>query len=230
MRLRRRLLLVSTPVAAAILVCAVKMVSVVLIGGSTVTHFADRDAGALRADAAALGAFNVIQPGKAPFAAGSAAVLDNRLDEADRQFSAALAATDHDDSCPARVDLELVRETLGDRAAARSDGAGAVALYTAARTMAEQAPSGCFAGNTDPDTRRQAVRNDTLGRLDAKIAAARAVPPPPPPDAAAVPSAVPPPGAGEAPDVTDTRLRLDPEAGDPLERLQQILRDAAALP
>ncbi|MCV7011178.1 hypothetical protein [Mycolicibacterium madagascariense] len=54
-----------------------------------------------------------------------------------------------------------------------------------------------------------------------------ALPPPPPPRGAAPP---PPPPASTSAGTTaapDQPRRLDPGAGDPLDRLQQILRDAA---
>ena len=103
---------------------------------------------------------NVIEPDKAYFAAGGLAVLDNRLEEADRQFSESLAHGR--DSCATRVNLQLVRETLGDRAAAVFDGRTAVGHYLSARTVVEQAQQGCFAGNTDADPQRQVLRNDAL--------------------------------------------------------------------
>ncbi|EJZ05796.1 hypothetical protein MFORT_29379, partial [Mycolicibacterium fortuitum subsp. fortuitum DSM 46621 = ATCC 6841 = JCM 6387] len=129
-------------------------------------------------------------------------------------FADAAARLNGAESCSARVNLELVRETLGDRAAATSDNRAALSHYLAARDVVDRAPDGCFAGDDAP------------ARLNRKIGAAGAVvapnPPPPPPAAQA-----PPPGpAGAAP--TRSPNRLDPTAGDPLDRLQQILRDAAS--
>jgi hypothetical protein len=49
---------------------------------------------ALHGDVAALNVVNVVEPEKAYFAAGTLAVLGDRLDDADMQFSAALARTD----------------------------------------------------------------------------------------------------------------------------------------
>jgi hypothetical protein len=166
---------------------------------------------------------NVIEPAKAYFAAGSLAVLDNRLEEADRQFGESLARTD---SCATRVNLQLVRETLGDRAAAVLDGRTAVAQYVSARTVVEQAPQGCFAGNADADPERQVLRDDALRRLNAKIDAAQVAPPPPPPPPGATVTPPPPAQSGGTSAETDSQLRLEP--GTPMDQLQQILRDAAA--
>jgi hypothetical protein len=225
LRLRRRLLVFSAPIVLLVVVIIVKSLSVVIAGGSAASAFAERDNDALRRAVQTLTVLNVIEPAKAPFAAGSLAVLDNRLEEADRQFSDSLARTAPAESCAVRVNLGLVRETLGDRAAAVFDGRAAVAHYLGARTIVEQAPPGCFAANTDPDPQRQVIREDALPRLNQKIDAAQIAPPPPSPPPAAT-SPPPPAAAGEGSDATSPQLRLEP--GTPMERLQQILRDAAA--
>jgi hypothetical protein len=227
LRWRRRLLVLSAPVALIVVVAVIKSVSVVIVGESAATAYADRDAGALHSAVESLSVLNVAEPAKAYFAAGALAVLDNRLDEADRQFTQSLAHTDAGDSCATRVNLALVRETLGDRAAAKFDSQQAIAQYVSARSLVEQAPQGCFTDNNDANPERQVVRNDAAPRLDGKIAALRAAappPPPPPPPAAAPP---PPPVSGAAPVDPDPRLRLNPAAGSPLDRLAQILRDSA---
>ena len=91
--LRRRLVLFSAPVMLIVLLAAVKMISVVVAGNSAVTNFTDRDEEALGRDTSTLSVLNVLEPARAPFAAGTLAVLQGRLDEADRHFSDALART-----------------------------------------------------------------------------------------------------------------------------------------
>lgn len=226
LRLRRRLLVFSAPVALLLVVVIVKSLSVVITGDSAASAYTERDNAGLRRAVDSLTVLNVIEPAKAYFAAGSLAVLDNRLEEADRQFSESLARTEGVESCAARVNLQLVRETLGDRAAAVLDGRTAVAQYVSARTVVEQAPQGCFAGNTDPDPQRQVLRDDALRRLNAKIDAAQVAPPPPPPPPGATAAPPPPAQSGGTLAETDSQLRLEP--GTPMEQLQQILRDAAA--
>ena len=226
-RLRRRLLVFSAPVALLVVVAIIKLLTVVVAGNSASSAFVERDNGALRRAVDIASVLNVIEPAKAPFAAGTLAVLDSRLEEADRQFSESLARTEPAGSCAVRVNLELVRETLGDRAFAVFDNLTAITHYLGARTVVEQAPQGCFAGNTDQDPRRQALRNEALPRLIQKIDAAQVAPPPPPPPAPDVPAAPPPPAqAGGTTTEDDSQLRLEP--GTPMEQLQQILRDAAA--
>jgi hypothetical protein len=228
-RLRRRLLVFSAPIAVLMVVALLKMCSVVIAGGLAASDFAQKDTGALRTDVAALNVLNVVEPAKAYFAAGDLAVLDGRLEDADKQFSQALTHTGPADSCDTRVNLELVRETLGDKAAGVLDVETAVARYRDALTAVNDAPAGCFAGNADPDQERRIIREEAAARLNGKIDDLAVAPPPLPPPAAAPPPPPPPPPAGEsAPDERDPRLRLNPDSGDPLQRLQQILRDAAA--
>lgn len=227
-RLRRRLLACSAPIAIVLLLTLVKLCSVAVAGDSAASDFAERDAGALRGDVAALNVVNVVEPEKAYFAAGTLAMLGDRLDDADMQFSAALARTDLARSCPARINLELVRETLGDRAARALDTNSAVTRYRSALADVEQAPRGCFTGSTDSDEKRRALLDNAATRLSGKIDAARVAPAGPPPAAGVPPSPPPPPSVASARDQPDGQLRLHPGGGDPLQRLQQILRDAAA--
>ena len=203
-----------------------------LVGNSAVSAFAGGDGTAVRADAAILGVVNVVEPAKAPFAAGAAAVLDGRLEDADAHFSAAAARSDTANSCPARVNLELVRETQGDRAAAAGDRARADERYASALAVVDAAPQGCFAGNIDPDPQRHAIRDDAANRLAAKrtalTATPPAAPPPPPPPPPAAPPPPPPPLATVTGDGREIPpRRLDPAGGDPLDKLQQVLQDAA---
>ena len=90
LRLRRRLLVFSAPVAVLLVVVIVKSFTLVIAGDAAVSAYTDRDNNALRRAVNSLTVLNVVQPANAYFAAGSLAVLDNRLEEADRQFSASL--------------------------------------------------------------------------------------------------------------------------------------------
>ncbi|GAB1813769.1 hypothetical protein [Mycobacterium sp. MUNTM1] len=231
LRLRRRLLVYSAPLVAVALLVAIKLLSVVLAGNSAAGAFMSRDGDTVRTDAAILGVVNVVEPARAPFAAGAAAVLDGRLEDADAHFADALARTDVAGSCPVRVNLELVRETQGDRAAAAGDRARADQRYASALAIVDAAPHACFFGNTDPDPQRRTIRDDAANRLAAKRTAlsapSPATPPPPPPPPTAPPP--PPPVATVAPDGREVPpRRLDPTGGDPLDKLQQVLQDAAS--
>jgi tetratricopeptide (TPR) repeat protein len=230
LRLRRRLLVFSAPLVIVALIAIVKMISVVVAGNSAVSHFSRGDVAALQDDVSALSVLNVIEPAKAPFAAGALAVREGRLDEADAQFSDALSRTDEAQSCPVRINLALVRERQGDVDAWEGRLEQARERYTSALAIVEDAPESCFQGNTDPDAERRAIRNDAAARLTAKMAGLRAAPPPPPPPPQAAPPPPPPPPPAPAapePDAPQAPLRLEPGAGDPIEKLRQLLEDAA---
>ena len=109
--LRRRLVLFSAPVALIVLIAAVKMISVVVAGNSAVTNFRDGDGDALGGDSSTLNTLNVIERAKAPFTAGTAAVLQGRLEDADARFSEALSLTGADESCPVLVNLRIGART-----------------------------------------------------------------------------------------------------------------------
>ncbi len=229
--LRRRLVLFSAPVMLIVLLAAVKMISVVVAGNSAVTNFTDRDEEALGRDTSTLGVLNVLEQARAPFAAGTLAVLQGRLDEADRHFSDALARASTEDACPVLVNLELVRERQGDIDGWEGRPDDARERYRNALAVVEGAPGGCFANNNDPDPERRAVRNDSAARLAAKLAGVDNAPPPPPPappPAPPPPPSAPPPVAGATdPEGEPGELRLNPGAGDPTDKLRQILQDAA---
>lgn len=222
--LRRRLLLLTTPVAVAVVVFSAKLISVALAGDWAVSDYSHRNAAALTHDVSILRVFNIVEPARAYYADGTRAVLQDRLPDADRQFTQALARTEPDTSCPVRVNLELVRETLGDRASAASDGDAALGRYTAAKAVVQQAPSACFAGNADRDLPRRRIRADTLRRLEAKIEALHAAPPPVP---AAPPPPPPPAAAAAGGSAPSPPTRADPPLDDPMAGLAQILRDGA---
>ncbi|WP_319436332.1 hypothetical protein [Mycobacterium sp. RTGN5] len=254
LRLRRRLLVWSAPVALLAVVAAIKMISVALAGESAVSHFARGDGAALHADASMLGVLNVIEPAKAPFAGGAAAMLDGQLGDADAGFSRALDSTASDQSCPVRINLELVRETQGDVAAFAGRPVDAEERYRSAQSIIADAPAGCFADNADPQPDRRTVRAEASARLESKLAALQsgtppppplsAAPPPPPPPpagAAAAESQPPPPAMGRsgqglsdiAPDRLPSPGAPPPQPhrlgdGDPLDRLRQLLTDTAS--
>jgi hypothetical protein len=255
LRLRRRLVAYSMPVALLLLIGLAKIVSTMLAGDAAVADFARHDVDALRADVATLRAWNIVEPGRVSFIAGDLAALQGNLDAADAQFSAALARGA--DACAVRVNQELVRETQGDLAAARADASRAEQRYNAALQVISAAPPRCFQNNADPDPDRRRVRNDAAARLAAKIKALHERPPPAaqPVTPPAPPNAPPPPpapapgvgspgggpqgGSGALNDVSPDRIpvsgpaplpghRLGPGDGDPLDQLQDTLGDADA--
>lgn len=221
-RLRRRLIVVSLPITLLLLVANGKIVSTMLTGDAAIAHFARHDLDALRDDVATLSTMNVIEPAQVSFIAADLAVLEGRLDIADDQFSAALARAGADQSCPVRVNLELVRETRGDLAARNGNTTRAEDLYNSALHIISAAPPRCFGDNADPNTDRRQIRNDAAARLADKIKAlhlprSRPAPPqtvnPQPPPTSLTPTTLPPPPAPGATS-TPTPPPPPPTGGD----------------
>lgn len=191
-RLRRRLYVFSAPVAILVLLAAFKMIAVGVVGDRTIADFDRHDIEALRHDLSSLGIFDVIDPAKTSFAAGDLSVLEGRLHEADDHFSQSLTRTGKGQSCPVRINLLLVRETLGDLATRAGNRDEVARLYTDAIALASDAPPACFAGNTDPNPDRRAIRNSAITRLQQKLDALHAPPGAPPLPAATVTRQPPP--------------------------------------
>ena len=205
LRLRRRLIVLSLPVALAILTLAAMLATVLLTGRNVVEDYSRHDTAALRSDLDTLGRFNILEPHKLPFAQGDLAVLEGRLDDAETSFREALSARE---ACPTRINLELVVETQGDLAAARGDIDTAEQRYTSARDTVRGAGESCFAGNDDPDPDRRHIREDAEPRLVAKIDSLHQQrnQPPSPPEPASPPPApgepTPQPGGSASPTTT----------------------------
>lgn len=219
LRLRRHLIAYSVPVSLLLVAATGNIVSTMLTGDAAVTDFAHHDIDALRDDVATLRSWNVIEPGQVSFIAADLAVLEGNLDTAEKQFIAAIDRTSGDDSCPARVNLELVRETQGDLAAANADKSRAEERYNSALQTISGAPPHCFKDNTDPNPDRRRIRNDAQTRVTDKIKTLHlppppapgppqtvnpqpptsltrtTLPPPPPPEATSTPQPPPPPPA-----------------------------------
>jgi hypothetical protein len=209
LRLRRRLMVFSVPAALLLLVAVAKVISVLLVGGGAVGDFTRHDTEALRDDINALSLLNVIEPQKVTFDEGDLAVLEGRIEDAEHAFSAALAHPPTGEACAVRVNLELVRETLGDLAARAADKKLARQRYTSALDVVNAAPPGCFQANTDANADRRRIRNATPERLKDKIKSLDRPPAPPAPP----PSTVPP--ADSSAPLSPTALPPEPPPGGP---------------
>ncbi|TDT80486.1 hypothetical protein DFO47_104386 [Arthrobacter sp. AG258] len=142
---RRRLLLWSLlPVLLALCVAA-KLLSLGVLAEHAAVRYAAGDAAGVDAAAGGLGVANVVEPHKAPFAAGGAAVLRGDYGAARTDFETALRTVPagSGDECLIRVNLALVIERLGDERLEAGDPASAAALYQAALSAAKEAP-GCL--------------------------------------------------------------------------------------
>lgn len=206
LRLRRRLMLVALPVALAVLALVTMVTIVMLTGNKVVEDYSRHDTAALHRDLDTLSRFNILELYKLPFAEGDLAVLEGRLSDAEKSFRASLS---NRETCPARINLELVVETQGDLAAARGEIDGAEERYTSALDVVRGAPQNCFAGNDDPDPDRRHIRQDAEPRLLAKIDSLHQRRNPQPSNASAAPAPQPAPADASA-SLTPTTLPAPP--------------------
>ncbi|PJE02823.1 hypothetical protein [Mycobacterium sp.] len=202
LRQRRQLLVCTLPAATVLLALAAEITRTMLAGQAALTDYNRHDLDALRADVATLSQFNIVDPAQVSFIAADLAVLEGRLEDAEHHFTAALAHDGGPASCPVRVNLELLRETRGDLAAATSHTAQAEQFYTTALQMISAAPPGCFTDNTDPNPDRREIRANAAARVTDKINTLHMPAPPPapvqtltpqPPPTSLTPTTVPPP-------------------------------------
>lgn len=171
---RRRLLLWSALPVLLLLCVAGKLLSVGLLAGQAAGAFAARDAAAATMAAEGLGLANVVEPHKAPFAAGDAQVLAGDYAAARPLFEDALDAVPRGsgDECIIRVNLSLAVEKTGDANLRTQDPASAAALYGEALDIVEAAPPGCFSAGADGQAGEQLT--EAQGRLNEKLAAGQA--------------------------------------------------------
>ncbi|MFF2347334.1 hypothetical protein [Pseudarthrobacter sp. NPDC058119] len=169
---RRALLLWSAlPVLLALSVAA-KLLSLGLLGRQASEGFEAGNASAVGAAAGGLGIANLVEPHKAPFAAGDGAVLAGDDQAARTLFEQSLAMVPggSGDECPVRVNLVLVIERLGDQRLQADDPASAVPLFRQALDVAGKAPEHCR--SNDAEGGAGSRLSDAERRLEDKLGAA----------------------------------------------------------
>ncbi|PNI09786.1 hypothetical protein CXX84_06050 [Arthrobacter sp. AFG7.2] len=146
---RRRLLAWSAVPVIVVLCVAAKLLSLGLLGARAANAYETHDAASVRAAAEGLQPVNLIEPHKAPFAAGNAEVLAADFGAARLRFEEALGhipatRSGAADACIIRVNLVLAIERLGDERLAAEDPASAAGLFGEALAAVAAAPEGCF--------------------------------------------------------------------------------------
>jgi tetratricopeptide (TPR) repeat protein len=211
---RRRLLLWSALPALLVLCLAAKLLSLDPLAGHATRAFDAKDAAAVGMAAAALQAANIVEPHKAPFAAGDAQALAGNFAAARLRFEEALelvpaAPAGSPDACIIRLNLVLAIERLGDDKLRLADAASAAALFTEALEVARAAPDGCFSGG--PAAEAGGKLNEAAGRLNGKLGAATG-------------------SAGEQAGAAEESAPSEPEADSPdlsqLEQLEESARES----
>jgi len=167
--LRRKLILWSILPAILVLAVAAKLMIMVIYGYSAKDDYLKYDSYALNNDVRMLKSLNVIDSYKAYFADGDRLVLEGKLADARARFTTSLSLVDQSDSCPVRINLEVVLETLGDLKNADKHRDQAKPLWQEALTVVQQAPGGCFDTATESDEARRKHLNETEKRLQDKL-------------------------------------------------------------
>ncbi|MDQ0731959.1 hypothetical protein [Arthrobacter sp. B1I2] len=169
---RRRLLLWSAVPVLLALCLAAKLLSLGVLADHAAAGFAAGNAAAVDAAAGGLGAVNVLEPHKALFAAGDAAVLAGDYGTARTLFEQALGMVPAGsaDECLVRVNLVLVLERLGDQRLQAGDAASAIPLFKDALATAGQAPEGCLSPDAEAGAGGRLA--EARERLDGKLGAA----------------------------------------------------------
>ncbi|MFC8038395.1 hypothetical protein ACFUOZ_03440 [Paenarthrobacter sp. NPDC057355] len=154
-RRRRHLAFWSAPAAVLALATAAKLLSVGILGGTAENDFAAGRYDAVAQAATWLGVANVLEPHKAPFASGDAAVLAGDFAAARTEFEAALKSGPGADECKVRVNLALTIEKLAD---SENDPGPKDRLVGEALAVIEAASSQCH----EPGPANAAGEGETL--------------------------------------------------------------------
>ncbi|OFB42997.1 hypothetical protein BA059_04340 [Mycolicibacterium sp. (ex Dasyatis americana)] len=167
--LRRRLIVFSILPAVLLVGIAVKLITMVVYGSSARSDYLAYNSYGLADDVRTLKSFNVIDSYKPYFADGDRYVLEGKLAEAESEFKRSLSLVSQARSCPVRINLEVVLETLGDLKNADKHRDEAKSLWTEALKVTQEAPGGCFDTTTEPDEERRKHLNETEQRLQDKL-------------------------------------------------------------
>lgn len=167
--LRRRLILLSILPALVLLAIGAKLVTMVAYGSAAKSDYLDFDSRGLADDVRVLKSVNVIDSYKAYFADGDHYVLEGKLGDAQTEFTTSLSLVDPEDSCPVRINLEVVLETQGDLKSADNRRDEAKPLWQEALKTMQEAPGGCFDTTTEPDEAVRKHLNETEQRLLDKL-------------------------------------------------------------
>ncbi|HEU4667962.1 MAG TPA: hypothetical protein VFS79_09890 [Arthrobacter sp.] len=178
---RRRLLAWSAIPVFLVLCIAAKLLSLGLLGGRAASAFEAADAASVRAAAEVLQLANVIEPHKAPFAAGDADVLDGNFTAARLRFEEALGLVPPPrsasaEACVITVNLVLAIERLGDEKLQAGEPGPAAGLFGEALAAVEAAPEECFAEGLPAGTGHKLAGAEA--RLQDKLAEAAQEPTP----------------------------------------------------
>lgn len=167
--LRRRLVALSVLPALLLLGFAMKLIVMVSTGYAAQSHYLAYDSYSLRDDVRILKSWNIVDSYKAYFTEGDRYVLEGRLAEAETEFKESLKRVDPPESCPVRINLEVVLETRADLKSADHKREDATKFWEEALAVTREAPAGCFNTTSEPDEAVRKHLNETEQRLLDKL-------------------------------------------------------------
>ncbi|OBA95246.1 tetratricopeptide repeat protein [Mycolicibacterium fortuitum] len=171
LRLRRKLLLWSTPVLVLLLVLAVKVASVGILGNKLPRQFAARDDAAMQSTLEWIDVGNIGRGFREQFAQGNLLMLRGDVSGALEQFRAAHEKAPG--ACPPRGNYALVAETLSDHELKQGHFTKAREILTPAVHAANDDPA-CFTTFPSASADVRAFVGETPERLYNKLAALKA--------------------------------------------------------
>lgn len=212
-RLRRRLLVASTPLVVLLTILGVRLATLNLIHEQTLAAYQAGDVAGTLASGERQGWVNAVERFRAPFAIGDGHVLAGRFDLARSAFEEALSQVPDGgiDECKVRVNLGLTYERLGDDARVRERPTEAQQYYEKGIRVTKERPPLCDAPEAGQGTGQQL--QDVQERMEDKSA-----PPGDEPSESPGEQPAPTPPTQPAPDPQKTPSQ---EQQDELERQQR---------
>jgi hypothetical protein len=228
-RRRRRLLLGSLPVVVLLVVAALRLLSLNLVAGQTLSAYQAGDRAGTQEWGERQGWVNIVEQFRSPLAIGDAHVLTGDFEHARPWFEQALEEVPKGgiDECKVRVNLGLTYEALGDAAKAKERTTEWKQFYEKGIQTTSQRPPLCDApegGRTGEQLRQAQQRMQDKGTDPQQPDT-----PSQPPGDAPTPQPTPAPQPTPDPDKTPSQEQQDfleeQQRQNTIERNQQLGED-----
>jgi len=172
-RIRRWIAICSVPLVIAGLVLVAKLLSMYAFAHQSISAYVTGDYAGSEAAAHGQSWWNVFEPYKAPFNAGTALAGADRLPEARSELEEALELANGLEVCDVRINLAIVVERMGDAEQAGGDAAKAAELYGEALEITVDTPKECDSEqaqqqSSDPSRDMGDTLDDLKDRLQQK--------------------------------------------------------------
>ncbi|MFE6996328.1 hypothetical protein ACFVAE_10250 [Microbacterium sp. NPDC057659] len=172
-RIRRWIAICSIPFVIAGLVLVAKLLSMYAFAHQSVSAYVAGDYAGSESAAHGQSWWNVFEPYKAPFNAGTALAGADELPEARAELEDALSLAHGLEVCDVRINLAIVVERMGDAEQAGGDPAKAAQLYGEALEITVDTPKECDSEqaqqqSSDPNRDMGGTLDDLKDRLQQK--------------------------------------------------------------